>query len=173
MACICISGFRYCDYSYENAYSEGMRDGLAVDEDTRNRYIDTIILKSELLTKMMNDLLVSMDEDRITQVIYNLIENAVKYMDKDDMRIFMKTWYDKNKDVICVAISDNGPGISMTDIPYVFDRFYRAEKSRSTSIPGSGLGLSICKYIVEAHGGEIRIDSWISEGTTFTFEIVE
>ena len=74
--------------------------------------------------------------------------------------------------MILVSVSDNGPGIGISDIPFVFDKFYRAEKSRSMRIPGAGLGLSICKYIVEAHGGEIYLDSKTGEGCTFTFTLL-
>ncbi len=72
---------------------------------------------------------------------------------------------------ICIKIKDNGIGINTIDIPYIFDKFYRAEKSRSTSISGSGLGLSICKYIIEEHDGEIKCNSKPKEGTEFVFTI--
>ena len=70
-----------------------------------------------------------------------------------------------------ISVKDNGRGISMTDIPYVFDKFYRAEKSRTMRIPGSGLGLAICKYIIEEHGGTINCSSKLDEGTEFQFSL--
>ena len=70
---------------------------------------------------------------------------------------------------IYIQVKDNGIGIEMMDIPYVFERFYRAEKSRSMQIPGAGLGLSICQYIVKAHEGEISLQSRKGIGTEVTF----
>lgn len=145
-------------------------------------YLDKIIREISILAKQKNfqfsaenhvpDMLVMMDAERITQVIYNIVENAIKYMDKPEKKIYFRTGYDKKKQVVSISIADNGPGISITDIPFVFDKFYRAEKSRSMSIPGAGLGLSICKYIVEAHGGEIFLDSKTGEGCTFTITLL-
>jgi signal transduction histidine kinase len=66
-------------------------------------------------------------------------------------------------------IQDSGPGISEADLPYVFDRFYRGDKSRSRQDSGSGLGLAISKSIIEAHGGQIRAESTAGEGTTIIF----
>ena len=117
------------------------------------------------------NVIVLMDEGRINQVIYNLVENALKYMDKDKGKISIATTYLKEEKKISISIKDNGSGISMSDIPYVFDKFYRAEKSRNMSIPGSGLGLSICKYIVEEHGGSIACHSKFGEGTEFVYTI--
>lgn len=115
------------------------------------------------------EMLISFDERRITQVIYNLVDNAVKYMDKKTGVIWFETGYNQEKKRVEIAIRDNGSGIQITDIPYVFNKFYRAEKSRNMSVPGAGLGLSICKYIVEAHGGEIILESSNKEGSSFIF----
>ncbi|MGN0482650.1 MAG: sensor histidine kinase [Lachnospiraceae bacterium] len=118
------------------------------------------------------EMMVSIDAGRITQVIYNLVENSMKYMEKEEKKLRFQAEYDRNQKWIVVSVSDNGPGIGISDIPFVFDKFYRAEKSRSMQIPGAGLGLSICKYIVEAHGGEIWLESKTEEGCTFTFTIL-
>ena len=72
---------------------------------------------------------------------------------------------------VLIQVRDNGMGISSDDIPYVFDKFYRAEKSRSSSIPGSGLGLSICKMLVEKMGGKISVESELGKGSTFKFTL--
>ncbi|WP_167959001.1 sensor histidine kinase [Anaerosporobacter faecicola] len=116
---------------------------------------------------MKEDVLVNMDERRITQVLYNLVENAMKYMDKEVGRIHLRCWYDAGEKSIGIMVQDNGSGIRMEDIPYVFNRFFRGEKSRNMSVPGCGLGLSICKYIVEQHGGTITCNSRRGEGTEF------
>lgn len=123
--------------------------------------------------KSVPDILVNMDENRITQVITNLIDNSMKYTNSNGGIIRIITDHDSINHQIIISVKDNGSGISTEDIPYVFDLFYRAEKSRTMSIPGSGLGLSICKYIIEQHGGTISLNSRADEGTEFTFSIKE
>lgn len=117
------------------------------------------------------NILINMDEKRISEVLYNLVDNAVKYMDKAENKIIIKGSLDEEKKHVIISVKDNGRGISMTDIPYVFDKFYRAEKSRTMRIPGSGLGLAICKYIIEEHGGTISCSSKLDEGTEFQFSL--
>ena len=109
---------------------------------------------------------IRVDVRRVCQVLRNLLENAVRYSyDGGQITISAETEQDKQ----VVKVSDNGMGILKDDLPYVFERFYRADKSRSRSTGGSGLGLTISKQIIEAHGGEITVDSQEGEGTTFTF----
>ncbi|HEX3021633.1 MAG TPA: HAMP domain-containing sensor histidine kinase [Lachnospiraceae bacterium] len=119
----------------------------------------------------IENMIVQMDERRVTQVFYNLVENAMKYMGHDEGKIHITSKYIRKDGKISFTVKDNGDGISMEDIPYVFDRFYRGEKSRNMSAPGCGLGLSICKYIVEEHQGEITCKSRTGEGTEFIFTI--
>lgn len=116
----------------------------------------------------MEEMLVEMDEKRITEVLYNLAENSIKYSSKAGR---IKITAKRTAEGIQIHVTDNGIGIHGDDIPYVFDKFYRAEKSRSLRIPGSGLGLSICKYIVEEHGGEITCYSRKGEGCEIIFTI--
>ncbi len=100
--------------------------------------------------------------------MYNLVSNSIKYSkEKGTISIYFESTYDYLK----VYIKDTGIGISSADIPYIFNKFYRAEKSRNQSIPGSGLGLSISKYIVEAHGGFISCIESSSYGTTICFAL--
>lgn len=115
------------------------------------------------------DFIITIDQRRITEVLYNLIENSMKYMDESDSLIQLVT--KRENGLLSLHIIDNGIGISAEDIPYVFDKFYRAEKSRSSYISGSGLGLSICKYIIEQHGGEIHCRSRKSNGSEFWFTL--
>ncbi|MDD3414968.1 MAG: HAMP domain-containing sensor histidine kinase [Lachnospiraceae bacterium] len=115
------------------------------------------------------DMIVMIDSKRITEVLYNLVENSLKYVKEDPLRIEIIAI--NMKKGIQIAVKDNGIGIEVDDIPYVFDKFYRAEKSRTSSIPGSGLGLSICKYIIEAHGGTIECKSRKSVGCEIIFTI--
>jgi signal transduction histidine kinase len=113
--------------------------------------------------------LVNIDEKRITEVMYNVIENSMKYMGEKSGRIMISV--ERKDETILVKVKDNGIGISSDDIPYVFDKFYRAEKSRSSSVPGSGLGLSICKYIIDEHHGEIYCKSRRNEGCEIGFTL--
>jgi len=103
------------------------------------------------------------DAERLAQVITNLLANAVQYnKDNGEVRISAKV----QGSMILLAVSDSGPGISSADLPHVFDRFYRADPSRSSG--QTGLGLAISKAIVEAHGGTISVSSQPGAGTTFT-----
>ena len=103
------------------------------------------------------------DVERLAQVITNLLANAVQYnKDNGEVRISLK----RQGSMILLAVSDTGPGISRADLPHVFDRFYRADPSRSSG--QTGLGLAISRAIVEAHGGTISVSSQPGTGTTFT-----
>lgn len=104
------------------------------------------------------------DDNRINQVISNLVANAIKYAPDGEIRI--RSVQKDNNIVVCV--SDEGPGIDPNDAPYVFDRFYRApDASRQTK--GAGLGLFLAKAIVEAHGGRIWIDLEVGRGARICF----
>ncbi|BCN31778.1 sensor histidine kinase [Anaeromicropila herbilytica] len=116
-----------------------------------------------------DNMIVTIDKKRITEVIYNIIENSMKYTSNYTGKITIDV--ERKDKCVLIRIKDNGIGISSDDIPYVFDKFYRAEKSRSSSIPGSGLGLSICKYIVNEHGGEIYCKSRYNQGCEIGFTL--
>ena len=111
---------------------------------------------------------VNADPDLMYQVIYNLIENAVKFTNENGTIHFgvEETRYD-----ISVMISNTGPGIPPEDIRYVFDRFYKTDKSRSIDKKGMGLGLFIAKTIMRLHGGDIFVESRVNELTTFTVRL--
>ena len=111
---------------------------------------------------------VNADPDLMYQVIYNLIENAVKFTNEGGTINFAveETRYD-----ISVMISNTGPGIAPEDIRFVFDRFYKTDKSRSMDKKGMGLGLFIAKTIMRLHGGDIFVDSRVNEYTRFTFRL--
>ena len=105
------------------------------------------------------------DRDRLKQVLLNLVANAIQYTPQDgDVLMGLARIGDQAR----LIVRDTGPGIPSEDLPYIFDRFYRAEKSRTRSTsPGFGLGLSIAKWIVENHGGTINVESREGKGTTF------
>lgn len=117
------------------------------------------------------NLLVNFDKNRITQVMANLVDNSIKYRRNDNGKIEISVNYLEVQKQIVIKVCDNGNGIGPIDIPFVFGKFYRSEKSRSLSIPGSGLGLSICKYIIEEHGGEILCESSREAGTAFVVSL--
>lgn len=103
------------------------------------------------------------DREWLRRLLFNLLKNAVDYnREEGEIRVEIK---DQAKGV-WLAISDTGIGISPEDLPHVFERFYRADKSRSSRIQGTGLGLTIAKSIVEAHRGNIRLKSAWGKGTT-------
>jgi len=108
------------------------------------------------------------DKEKITQVINNLIENAIKYS-KEAPCINITFFRENNYN--CISIADNGMGISKEDLPYIFERFYRGEKSRSRKTGGLGIGLAIVKIILDAHDGLIDAKSKLSEGSQFTIKI--
>lgn len=113
------------------------------------------------------DVMVILDGEQIRRVIHNLVSNAIKYMDKNKGVIQIRV-----KDVgdfIQVEVEDNGKGISHKDLPYIFDRFYRADVSRNSSKGGSGIGLSIVRKILEDHGGKVWATSREGIGTIMYF----
>ncbi|WBO88894.1 HAMP domain-containing sensor histidine kinase [Bacillus tropicus] len=114
-------------------------------------------------------LYVTADCEKINRVISNLIHNSVKYMDKEEKKITVAVSIDNNK--VIVKVMDNGSGIESDTLPYIFERFYRAEQSRNSSTGGSGLGLAIAKQIVEEHGGEIWAESELGKGTSIFFSL--
>ena len=114
-----------------------------------------------------NDVLIIADPEQLRRVIHNIVGNSIKYMNKSQGMINIRV-----KDVgdfIQVEIEDNGRGISAVDLPYIFDRFYRADASRNSATGGSGIGLSIVKKIIEDHGGKIWATSKEDTGTVMYF----
>ncbi|MCR4437194.1 MAG: ATP-binding protein [Clostridiales bacterium] len=104
------------------------------------------------------------DRDKVSQVVVNLLSNALKYTPEGGAVSISVGGNEKN---IEISVKDNGHGISPEDLPYIFERFYRADKSRNRSTGGSGIGLTIAKAIVEAHKGSITVKSELEKGTEF------
>jgi two-component system sensor histidine kinase BaeS len=114
------------------------------------------------------DIIAYLDKDKISQVVVNLMSNALKYTPRNggvEVQVFEEETY------VELRVKDTGIGISETDLPYVFERFYRADESRNKLTGGAGIGLTISKSIVEAHGGNITVDSIIGKGTKFVVKI--
>jgi two-component system OmpR family sensor kinase/two-component system sensor histidine kinase BaeS len=112
---------------------------------------------------------IELDVDRITQVIRNLLSNALRHTPTGGQ--VTVTCKHVTSQQLLITVSDTGEGISPDDLPYVFDRFYRADKSRSRISGGSGIGLAIVKQLVEAHGGTVWVESQTGRGTTFGFTL--
>lgn len=115
-----------------------------------------------------DDAVVSADRSHLFNIVTNLVENAVKYSGQS-VEIHARA-VDDESGFVEIRISDNGNGISPTDIRHIFDRFYRGGAS-SGDIPGMGLGLTYVKLLVDAHGGDIAVDSRVGEGTCFIIRL--
>lgn len=116
---------------------------------------------------------IQLDADRIGQVLSNLLHNALRYTPAGG-RITVRAArapVSTGQPALLVEVADTGRGIAPEDLPYVFERFYRADKSRARSSGGSGIGLALAKQLVEAHGGQIGVASTVGQGTTFSFTL--
>jgi len=108
------------------------------------------------------------DEELIKRMILNLLDNAVKYTPEGGE---ISLGLQKHNGSAEIVVRDTGIGLSERDQQRVFDRFYRVDKARSRALGGAGLGLSIVRTIVEAHGGEITVESTPRHGSTFTVSL--
>ena len=158
------SGIKTVDRSEFNIFDlvDNVFDLLEFESERNN-----ISLKLE--NKNNSLIYVNADQERILQVLTNLIVNSIKYgSDNGYTKVIVE---DFNKEKVIVRIIDNGEGIEEEHIPRLFERFYRIDKNRSRKKGGSGLGLSIVKHIIEAHNEQIFVKSQIGEGTEFSFTL--
>lgn len=109
------------------------------------------------------------DKPKIRQVLTNLVENAIKYCNEGSE--VTTGCYELDGKHVYVEVSDNGPGIAEEHLPRIFERFYRADRSRSRNIGGTGLGLAIVKHIIEAHGQTVTVRSKLGVGSSFGFTL--
>lgn len=121
-------------------------------------------------SNLSEDMLILADREQIRRVMNNIIGNAVKYMGEQtkgniELRLL------EEKDHVRIEVADNGKGIAARDLPYIFERFFRADQSRNSRQGGTGLGLAIVKRIVEEHGGTVRAESEEGKGTTISFTL--
>jgi signal transduction histidine kinase len=124
-----------------------------------------IILETDIASDLPP---VQVDPERLMQVMTNLVDNAIRY-NTNGSRVIVAVRPAKGR--IELSVSDNGPGIPPEDIPHLFERFWRAEKSRNRATGGSGLGLAIVKQLIEAHHGEVQVESQTGSGTRFTIRL--
>ena len=127
-------------------------------------------MPDSLSTEIDPDLpVINADPQRIGQVIGNLLSNALRYTPEKVGQIRVKV--EGQHKAVTLSVNDNGPGITEAELTHVFDRFWRAEKSRTRAAGGAGLGLAIAKQLVEMHGGTIGVESNPGVGTRFWFTL--
>ncbi|MEH7334605.1 cell wall metabolism sensor histidine kinase WalK [Neobacillus drentensis] len=141
--------------------------------DFYDRIIDRFEMSKEqnvtFKRKLPNEaIFVEVDEDKMTQVLYNIISNALKYSPEGGLVTFS---IEEEEDRIIVSVSDQGVGIPKENIGKIFDRFYRVDKARTRKLGGTGLGLAIAKEMVNAHGGAIWATSLEGKGTIISFSL--
>ena len=151
---------------------------LTVESIEIEPYLNRVIGKFHGLAKEKGiDLLVDIDTnepvfrfdpDRIEQVLTNLIDNAIRHVPESAAIMISSRMDDRG---LYLEVNDQGPGIPEEDLPFLFERFYKADKSRTRGVSGTGLGLAIAKNIIEAHRGIISVKSKLGQGTTFSFFI--
>lgn len=105
---------------------------------------------------------------RLEQIALNLLENAIRYTDEGRIDVYLH----HSSTMLTLSIQDTGIGIPDDELPYIFDRFYRVEKSRSRQTGGTGLGLSIVKKLVKLQGGSIHVTSRVGKGTCVSVQFV-
>ncbi|HAT47336.1 MAG TPA: two-component sensor histidine kinase [Flavobacteriales bacterium] len=136
----------------------------SLEPKAKRNNIDLSVIRGMDASKVM----VKGDAAKLVQVLTNLIVNSINY-GKEGGRTEVR-YYDAD-DTVLVEVADSGIGIREEDLPRVFERFYRVDKSRSRHAGGSGLGLAICKHIIETHGQTINVRSTYGKGSTFSFTL--
>jgi two-component system phosphate regulon sensor histidine kinase PhoR len=145
------------------ALAKDIVEQLEIEASKRN-----IKLSVKGADSLPSSFLVTADQHFVGQVLVNLISNSIHYgKEGGSTRIKFRDMMDK----VLVEVEDTGVGISKEDMPRIFERFYRVDKSRSREQGGTGLGLAIVKHIVEAHGERITVRSEMGVGTTFAFPL--
>lgn len=152
-----------------------IQESFVIQELVKDVYEEMSLIakekKIELLIKKGTErpLLVYADKPKIKQVLVNLVENALKYGTEGGH--ITAGCYEMDGKNIYVEVSDDGPGIAEEHLSRIFERFYRADRSRSRNIGGTGLGLAIVKHIIEAHGQTVTVRSKLGVGSSFGFTL--
>ncbi|MEH7350653.1 sensor histidine kinase [Gottfriedia acidiceleris] len=143
---------KYIESYVEEIYLDLLQQGINIEVSLLNQSIN-----------------VNADREKLKRVLSNLLSNCVKYMNKEEKKISFSLHEQLNE--LIVQVTDNGQGIDPKALPFIFERFYRAEQSRNSQTGGSGLGLAIAKQIIEEHGGKIWVSSEIGKGTSIFFSL--
>ncbi|MBW6486968.1 MAG: PAS domain-containing protein [Syntrophobacterales bacterium] len=145
------------------------REGLSLAEEVKRALLVTGGRAGQKGLAMRMDIpqdlpLIFADRDRLTQILINIIDNALKFTPEGG--IISLTALPEGDDFLALIVADTGPGIPEAELPRLGERFYRADKTRSRKLGGTGLGLSIVKHLMKAHGGRMNIQSAPGKGTT-------
>jgi len=111
---------------------------------------------------------VSADPDALKEMLFNLVDNAVQHTEREGT---ITLGWRSSPGEVEMWVADNGEGIAPDDLPHIFEPFYRGDRSRSRRRGGTGLGLTLARALIEAHGGRIKVDSWVGKGTRFTITL--
>jgi signal transduction histidine kinase len=111
------------------------------------------------------------DPERVEQILVNLIGNALRYTPNGTITVQVQPPMKGEPNKLWIAVVDTGVGIAREDLPHVFERFWRADRSRDRSSGGTGIGLAICRRLVELQGGDIEVESVVGLGSTFRFSL--
>ena len=150
-----------------------MKEPLSLNETVNDcaRAAQVLATRKGVRLKTANEsasIVLQGDKELLQRLILNLLDNAVKYTPAGGEISFALTRHNGNAQIV---VRDTGIGIPQSDQLHVFDRFYRVDKARSRALGGAGLGLSIARWIVDAHGGKIEVQSAPGQGSTFTVEL--
>lgn len=136
---------------------------------------DELMMKAEakkialIFKEEVDEVMVYADRDKIRQAIVNIVENGIKY--GNEYGVVTTDFWEMDANQVYIEISDDGLGIEEAHLNRIFERFYRTDKSRSSSVPGTGLGLAIVKHIVEAHDQIVNVRSKVGVGSSFGFSL--
>jgi two-component system OmpR family sensor kinase len=148
------------------------RERVRLDELVKDTYDETVILAGQksidVRIENTDNVLIWGDRERLRQMVLNLVDNAIKYS-HEGSAITLSLGTEEGR--ANLVVRDQGIGIPRSEIPKIFDRFYRVDRARSRTLGGSGLGLAIVKWIVEAHHGTISVKSALNKGSEFTVSL--
>ncbi|WP_036584042.1 sensor histidine kinase [Paenibacillus darwinianus] len=147
-------------------WAESLREYFGLDIESRGMTMGIEVAEEHAGAPGGERIRVRIDETRMNKALANLVYNAIKHMPTGG-RLELRFRLDRKADKLLLEVSDTGSGIEEEDMPYIFDRFYKKDKSRNSAGGGSGIGLAIVKEIIELHGGVIVAESQPGEGTTF------
>ncbi len=149
------------------SFLEQLSDNMKFTAEKKGLFIEFIVgagTDSNVTGKVVKPLYyVQVDPDRVSEALTNLIDNAIKYTESGKISIGLTG----NNEVVQIFIKDTGPGIPVDDIPHLFQKFYRVDNTATRTIGGTGLGLFICRKIIELYNGRIWVESEEGKGSTF------